>query len=130
MKNLRLIITLALSLAFAATSFGADKEKKGGKGQNPVVAKLGLDKDQTKAFMAAQKDANEARKGLKDIEDKKERAAKMKEINGSLDKKLKEILSEEQFKQFQKHRAEAAKARQGKGGEAKGEGKGKKKKAE
>ena len=87
----------------------------------------GLDADQRKAFMAANKEAAEARKGLKDITDKKERAAKMKEISKNLDTKLGDILNEDQLAKLKEARAEMAKARKAKAGEAKGKGKGKKK---
>ena len=132
MKNLKLIATLALSMAFAFASFGADEKKPArGKGNN-VIAKLGLDADQKKVFMAAQKESGDARKGLKDVTDRKERAAKMKEINTKLQAKLKEILKPEQLEKYTAARAEMAKNRKaaGAGGEARGKGKGKGKKKE
>ena len=128
MKNSKLITTLILAVffAFAATGLAADGDKKKGKGKgNDPISKLELKPEQKKAIGSFRKAQADDRKALNAITDKKEKRAKQMEMNKAYQAKLKEVLTEEQFKKLEGLQAEAKKA---KGGKAKGKGKDDKKK--
>lgn len=126
MKNSKLITSLVLALffAFAASGFAADGDKKKGKkGKgNNLMSKLELKPEQRKAIQTFQKSNAAKRKEIASIEDKKAKREKSQELSKAYQAKLKEVLTEAQFKKFQDLQAEARK------GKGKGKGKGDKKK--
>ena len=128
MKQTRItfILILAGLFAFSSSLFAAEGKGKGkGKGKgNAVIAKLGLDDDQKKQFMALQKETAAKRK-----EAGKDREAQ-KKIMQEHQAKLKKILNEDQIKKYREIQAEMRKNRGGKGGKGEGKGKGKGKKKE
>jgi Spy/CpxP family protein refolding chaperone len=121
MKN-KISLTLAASLALggmlllsqpaaAAKGAAADDQAKAKRAQNLKAMGTELDltaeqKTQLKPLLQEQKQKLQALKADTTL-DKRAKAAKLKELQGELEPKLKEILTKEQFEKWQKHKETA-----------------------
>lgn len=132
MKNLKLIFTALLFVAFAANIQAQEAKPEKKRPQLTETQKeerkakfeeskkrLALSPEQEKSFVAISKKFKDELKALKETEgDRKEKGQKVKEIKDRKDAEMKKILSEQQFKTYldiqkerHKHRKEQRKMR-------------------
>lgn len=132
MKNLKLIFTALLFVAFAGNIQAQDAKPEKKRPQLTETQKeerkakfeenkksLALSPEQEKSFVAINKKFKDELKALKETEgDRKEKGQKVKEIKDRKDAEMKKILSEQQFKTYldiqkerHKHRKEQRKMR-------------------
>jgi Spy/CpxP family protein refolding chaperone len=125
------ILALAAFVMLAFTAQAQDGPQKGRKGPNPekraermdkLVADLGLDEATAASFKEIHADLEEKAKEIRNLDiDRKEKRAQLDALRTAADEQVKEILTEEQFAQYEKtkkkHQKRQKRRRKGKSDE-------------